>query len=180
LARVAAAHGHYGKAIALYQSIVQRLPLPEFAIPLGELYEITGQADQARQQYDLVRAIQQLNAAAGVDVDLELALFDADHGVDPAAALEKARAAYSRRPSIYAADVLAWTLYRNGRYEEAWTYSQQALRLGTRDALLHYHAGMIAQALGRETAAHRHLQEALAINPYFSILYAPQAQAALE
>ncbi|MEW5989287.1 MAG: tetratricopeptide repeat protein [Chloroflexota bacterium] len=179
MARVQAAGGDYEAAIAIYEPLVIRLPLPEFVIALGELYEVTGQMDKAKDQYDLVRAIQQLNASAGVDVDLELALFDADHGADPAQALVKARAAYQRRPSLYAADVLAWTLYQNGQYEEAQQYSQQALRLGTRDATLHYHAGMIAYALGNRDQARAHLQEALAINPAFSVRYAPLAQALL-
>jgi tetratricopeptide (TPR) repeat protein len=180
LARIEAARGHYAEAIAAYQAIVERMPLPEFVIPLGELYEVTGQAAEAEKQYALVRAIQQLNAAAGVDVDLELALFDANHGADPAATLEKARAAYGRRPSIYAADVVAWSLYTNGQLTEAWRYSQEALRLGTRDALLHYHAGQIAYAQGDWTAARYHLQEALTINPYFSVRYSSQAMTLLE
>jgi tetratricopeptide (TPR) repeat protein len=180
LARIAAARGQHQEAIAAYQAIVARMPLPEFVIPLGELYEVTGQTAEAEQQYELVRAIQQLNAAAGMDVDLELALFNADQGADPAATLEKARAAYGRRPSLYAADVLAWSLYVNGQFAEAWDYSQEALRLGTRDAMLHYHAGRIAYALEDWPAAHYHLQEALTINPYFSLRYAPQAAALLE
>lgn len=169
LARIEAARGNYETAIDLYRPLVARLPLPEFVIPLGELYQQTGQPELAEEQYGLVRAIQQLNAAAGMDVDLELALFEADHGSDPAAALAKARAAYERRPSIHAADVLAWTLYHNGEYEEAWAYSQESLRLGTRDALLHYHAAMIAEAMGDREAGREHLAEALAINPYFSV-----------
>lgn len=179
VARVRAAQGRYAEAIATYRGIVERLPLPEFVIALGELHEVTGREDDARDQYDLVRAIQQLNASAGVDVDLELALFDADQGVDPAGALGRARAAYERRPSIQAADVLAWALYRNGNYAGAWHFSQEALRLGTRDALLHYHAGMIAYALGDQEAARKHLHAALAINPAFSARYAPRAKALL-
>lgn len=193
IARVRAAQGKYQEAIGYYRQVIERLPLPEFVIALGELYEVTGQAEEATLQYDLVRVMQQLNASAGVDVDLELALFEVDHGADPVRALQQARAAYARRPSIYAADTLAWALYHNGQYDQARAYSLEALRLGSRDAMLHYHAGMIAYALSEMpsgtpegisevqnlAAARAHLQEALSINPAFSVRYAPQAQALL-
>ena len=178
-ARVAAAQGNTATAIDLYKQITARLPLPEFVIALGELYEATGQMDAARQQYELVGVIQQLNAAAGMNVDLEMALFTASHGQDPAAAVQQARSAYAERPTIYAADTLAWALYQQGEYQEAWQFSQEALRLGTKDALLHFHAGMIADKLGDTAAAQTHLQEALALNPHFSPLYAPVAQKVL-
>jgi tetratricopeptide (TPR) repeat protein len=178
-ARVAAAQGNTDEAIAIYKQITERLPLPEFIIALGELYEATGQADAARQQYDLVGVIQQLNAAAGMNVDLEMALFTASHGNDPAAAVQQARVAYAERATIYAADTLAWALYQQGEYAEAWQLSQEALRLGTKDALLHFHAGMIAAKVGDQEAALTHLQTALAINPHFSPLYALVAQEAL-
>jgi tetratricopeptide (TPR) repeat protein len=109
-----------------------------------------------------------------------LALFEADHGTNPAATVERARAAHARRPSIYAADALAWALFDAGQYDEAARYSDEALRLGTRDANLHYHAGMIAHARGDDAAARTHLETALSINPYFSPLRAPLARAALE
>src|SRR5215216_37005 len=148
LARVQAARGQYKQAIDQYRRIIKTLPLPEFVIALGEVYEANGQPDEAKQQYDLVRAMQQLNAGAGMDVDLELALFDADHPASnlgpnssgPAQAAARARASYARRPSIYGADALAWALYQHGEYSEARRYSQLALRLGTRDAAMHYHA----------------------------------------
>jgi tetratricopeptide (TPR) repeat protein len=178
-ARVAAAQGNTDEAITIYKQITERLPLPEFIIALGELYEATSQADAARQQYDLVGVIQQLNAAAGMNVDLEMALFTASHGNDPAAAVQQARTAYAERATIYAADTLAWALYQQGEYAEAWQLSQEALRLGTKDALLHFHAGMIAAKVGDKEAARTHLQTALAINPHFSPLYTPVAQEAL-
>ena len=178
-ARVAAAQGNTEEAIAIYQQITERLPLPEFIIALGELYEATGQPDAARQQYDLVGVIQQLNAAAGMNVDLEMALFTASHGNNPSAAVQQARAAYAERPTIYAADTLAWALYQQGEYAEAWQFSQKALRLETKDALLHFHAGMIAAKVGNTEAALTHLQTALAINPHFSPLYGPVTQEAL-
>jgi tetratricopeptide (TPR) repeat protein len=179
LARVRAAQGQYEEAIELYQKIVEQLPLPEFVIALGELYEVNGQPAKAEQQYDLVRAIQKLNASTGMNVEMEMALFNAEHGSDPAQALQQARAAYTARPSIYGADTLAWALYHAGNYAEAQHYSQEALRLGTRDAMLHYHAGMIAYALEDLPLARHYLQQAIAINPYFSVRYAPEAQALL-
>jgi tetratricopeptide (TPR) repeat protein len=179
-ARVLAARGDSAQAIGIYQRLVERLPLPQFVIGLGELHQSLGDTPAAARQYELVQAEQQLSAAAGVDVDMELALFEADHGKDAAATVARARTAYAHRPSIYAADALAWALYSAGQYDEAARYSVESLRLGTRDANLHYHAGMIARARGDEAAAREHLETALAINPYFSLLRAPLARKALE
>lgn len=177
--RVAAAQGDTQAAIGFYAQALDRLPLPEFAIPLGDLYTLTGQPKLANEQYGLVRVIQQINRSAGMAVDMELALFEADYG-DPATALQLARQAYAARPSIHAADVLAWALHRKGMDAEAQPYSAESLRLGTRDALLHYHAGVIAQALGQTDAARQHLQTALEINPAFSILFSSDARQRLD
>lgn len=179
LARVRAGQGNLTQAIELYQLAIARAPLPEFVIGLGELYQSVGQSVEAEQQYELVRAMQRLFAANGVATDLELALFEADHGSDPQMALRLAQQAYNQRPSIKAADTLAWTLYQNGQYREARQYAEQALRLGTRDALMFYHMGMIANAQGDTNTARTYLEQAVALNPYFSPIYAPQAYATL-
>lgn len=176
LARVLAAQGRLDEAARRYEAVVARLPLPEFAVALGELYEAMGRPNDATRLYDLVRAIQQLNAGAGVDVDMELALFDLDHGDNPTAALAAARIAYERRPSIYAADTLAWALSRAGEHEEAARHSVEALRLGTQDAAMLFRAGMIAYAGGDNATARTRLQAALDLNPHFSPLRAAQAR----
>jgi tetratricopeptide (TPR) repeat protein len=178
-ARVAAAQGDSARAERDLAELAEQFPLPETLIALGDLYTLRGATAQAAAAYDTVRVLQQLNAAAGMDVDMELALFEADHG-DPARAVEMARAAHSRRPTIYAADALAWALHRVGDDAAAARFSRAALRLGTADALLYYHAGMIAASLGDTAAARAHLERALAINPHFSPLHAPAARAALD
>jgi tetratricopeptide (TPR) repeat protein len=180
LARVAWAGGQVRRAERLLREAVEVYPLPEFVVALGDLYLVSGREEAAREQYELARAEQALFRASGVNVDLELALFEADHGVDLRGALERARAEYARRPSVQAADVLAWTLSANGRHEEAWRMVRRALRLGTRSALFHYHAGVIAFRLGREEAARRHLAEALSLNPWFSFLHAAEARRLLD
>jgi tetratricopeptide (TPR) repeat protein len=179
LAHVRAAQGKTDEAISLYQQAIARMPLPEFVIGLGELYQASGKPADAAKQYDLVRAMQQLFKSNGVDTDLELALFDADHGADAGATVALARAAYARRPSIKAADTLAWALFKDGKLPEARRYADEALRLKTQDASMLFHAGMIAQAQGDASAARERLDAALALNPHFSPLFAPQARQAL-
>jgi tetratricopeptide (TPR) repeat protein len=180
LGRVRAAQGKTDDAIKLLNQAVGIIPMPDFVISLGDLYQTTGQQKAANQQYKLVETIEKLYRANGVDSDLEIALFNADHDQNLTETLALARKAYANRPSIYGADVLAWTLYKTGNYAEAQKYSQEALKLGTKDALKLFHAGMIALKLGDKEQARENLEQALTINPHFSILYADQAQRTLQ
>lgn len=180
LGRVRAAQGETDEAIELLNQATNVMPLPEFVITLGDIYQANGQPDAAQQQYNLVGAIEQLFKANGVDMDMEIALFNADQNKDLQTNVEQARKAYANRPSIHAADVLAWALYQTGNYDEAKTYSEKALQLGTKDALKLFHAGMIAYRLGENAQAQEYLQQALAINPHFSILYSDEARKTLD
>jgi tetratricopeptide (TPR) repeat protein len=180
LGRVRAAQGHMDPAIKLMNQAVGIIPMPDFVITLGDLYQVTGQTKAADQQYKLVAAIEKLYQANGVDLDLEISLFNADHDQNLNGTLTLARKAYADRPSIYGADVLAWVLYKTGNYTEAQKYSAEALKLGTKDALKLFHAGMIAHALHDDQQASEYLQEALTINPHFSILYADEAQKTIQ
>ncbi len=180
MARVWAAQGRTDEAIAQYRQVLTRILLPEFAIALGEVLEATGDAEGAQQQYGLVELMQTLNASAGMNVDLEMALFGSEHGSDKVAALAEAEAVYAERQTLYSADVLAWALYVNGRADEARPYMDEAMQLGTQDARLFFHVGLIALAQGENENARQFLTRALEINPHFSPLYAPQAEEALK
>ena len=180
LGRVRAAMGDMKEAIQLLNQAVTIMPMPEFVITLGELYEVTGEPEKASQQYKLLATIEKLHRANGVDLDMEIALFNADHDQNLEETVALARRAYANRPSIHAADALAWTLYKTGQYEEAQKYSAEALQLGTKDALKLFHAGMIAHALHNDQQAQQYLEQAFTINPYFSVLYTEQAQAVLQ
>jgi tetratricopeptide (TPR) repeat protein len=180
LGRVRAAQGDTDGAIEYLNQAVTIMPLPEFVITLGDLYQASGQVESAEQQYELVTAIETLHRANGVDMDMEIALFNADHNKNITETLALARKAYANRPSIHAADALAWALYKTGSYEEALAYSEEALKLGTKDSLKLFHAGMIALKLGEINQAREYLEEALAINPHFSLLYAEEARRILE
>jgi tetratricopeptide (TPR) repeat protein len=179
-AKVAAARGDLQQAATLYQQAFNRMPLPEYAIALGDVYAEMGDRKKAEGRYELVQSMDKLLRANGVDTDLEIALFYADHDIDLQTSLENARAAYDARPSIHAADALAWTLYKTGNHKEAQEYSSDALMLGTRDPLKLFHAGMISKALGQEERARTYLQQAIDLNPHFSLLYADEAADSLK
>ena len=66
------------------------------------------------------------------------------------------------------------------RMPEAWHIMEKALRLGTQDASLLYHAGMIAKGMGEPDKAKQYLTQALTLNPYFSPRGASLAKTALE
>jgi tetratricopeptide (TPR) repeat protein len=178
-ARVDAARGRYSAAAAQYQRVTRLLPLPQHAIALAETLRGAGRPAEARRADALVSGLERLFAASGVRTELETALYDADRGRNLAGALARAREAHASAPSIHAEDVLAWTLYRNGRCVEARTHSVRALRLGTRDALKLFHRGMIERCLGHGAAARTYLGRALAVNPHFSLRWAPVAREAL-
>ena len=175
LALVAWASGDLPVAIAGYERLAARYPSPEHVATLGDLYAAAGEGEAAAAQFDLVRAEARLFRANGVNTDLEIALFEADHpGPSSArAALRAARAEWGKRTSVHVADALAWALYANGRYRQAAAASEQALRLGTRNALFLFHAGMIRLRLGDRDAAERFLREAFDVNPFFSVRWSP-------
>jgi tetratricopeptide (TPR) repeat protein len=178
-AKVDAAKGNLLVAIGRYQQAVDRMPLPEYVIALGDAQEAAGKTQEAARSFDLARVQERLYAANGVDVDVELALFDADHQTDPPGTVALARSALERRPSIKASDALAWALSQSGDDQSAQPIMQQALRLGTQDPLMLFHAGMIAYHLGDHAAARTYLERVMALNPHFSVRYAPLAQQTL-
>jgi tetratricopeptide (TPR) repeat protein len=175
-AQVAAARGDLAAAVARERRAAETVPQPQFVASLGDLYAASGRRADARRQYALVGAIRRLLRANGVRTDLETALFDVDHGIGLRRALVAARAARADRPSIDGDDVLAWALARNGRCGEALRWSHRALRLGTRDAVKLFHRGMIERCLGQDAEARASFRRALALNPHFSLLWAPVAR----
>ena len=177
--RLAITAGDLPGAIEAFRDASTTLPLPEYVIALGEALEASGDTARAEDAYGLVRVETQLLQASGVVVDLELALFEADHG-DPATAVELAEAAYAERQTVHTADALAWALHRAGRTAEARRHLDEALRLGTLRPSFRYHAGVIAAATGDVTTARRELRLALALDPGFSATGAAAARAALD
>jgi tetratricopeptide (TPR) repeat protein len=175
LARVRAAQGRLDEAVALYKKAVAIGPDPPMLAALGDLYVRAGKPELAGPLYD--RVVKETRDAA--EYRRVLAMFYADHDRELPRALELARQDIAERQDLYGHDALAWVLYKNDRPEEAARAAAEALKLGTKDAKLYYHAGMIHLRLGDEAKAREYLSRALTINPYFSPAGAEEARRAL-
>jgi len=179
LGRVDAVRGDLGGAIRRYRDAVTRLPLPEYVVALGEAELAAGRKGPARRDLALVRAQQRLLGASGVNTDVDLALFEAEHG-STTRGVALARRAWAAAPSVRSADALGYALGRAGRAGEGVSWMRRALRLGWRDPLVLFHAGMTARAAGKPALARRWLSAALERTPRFNPLLAPRAKRALE
>jgi tetratricopeptide (TPR) repeat protein len=177
-ARARLAAGDTEAAEQFYRRAIERVPLPDYAAALGDLFTKLGRAEDARRQYELVEFVERTGAQGGT-YTRQLAMFWADHDTRLDDALAVAQSERAARKDIYTADLLAWCLYKKGRYAEAKAAIDEAMRLGTRDPRLLFHAGMIAVASGDRAGGAKHLRQALAINPSFDVLQADAAKRAL-
>ncbi|MEO6913307.1 MAG: hypothetical protein ABI182_04730 [Candidatus Baltobacteraceae bacterium] len=180
MGQVRAARGDLQDAIVQYTAAIEVLPDPTYVAALGGLYKLTGQDREAANQFALVEVIGNRSRIAGVIYNRPLALFHADHDMKAQEAYANAKREYAVRKDIYGADALAWTALKAGKIKEAQTSIKEAMRLGTVDARLFYHAGMIARAAGENASAREYLQRALTLNPMFDPLQAIKARRALE
>ncbi|MGW2727654.1 tetratricopeptide repeat protein [Streptomyces sp. NPDC001494] len=180
--RALAALGRTDEAVAAYRAALDRQPDAADALELGELYESLGRYEDAEGSYALLRRRVERSVAGGVDEELLIGRFEADHG-DAEDAVERLREEWRRQPGIEVADALGWALHRAGEDTEALTYAtvatDKAKGGGVISAPYAYHRGVIERELQLDGPARRHLEEALRINPYFSPLGAAAARDAL-
>jgi tetratricopeptide (TPR) repeat protein len=139
LARIEAARGDLRPAIARLRAASNRLPLPGTLTLLAETELVAGHRAAARTDLDLVRAQRRLLSAAGARPDVELVLFEVEHG-DSARAVRMGREVYADAPSVRSADALGWALTRAGHPAEGLVWARRALRIGSRDPRFHLHA----------------------------------------
>lgn len=174
--RLQAARGSLEGAIDSIKRSVEIAPSHEALAILVDLYTAAGRDSDARSQFDAVMAFHGAHNHGHDDhahvhtaphASHELALFLADHDRDLGVALSSAEADYAAFPNVFAADALAWCQFKAGRYEAAAVTINEALRLGTPIADIHFHAGMIFAKLGDATRAREHLSRALDLNPSF-------------
>ena len=180
LAKLRASQCRYLDAIGLYKEAIARVPYPEYAAALGDIYHKLGQLEDAKKQYELVEFIGYLSQVNQQIHNRDLALFYADHDLKLHESLALAQKELEVRRDIYTWDVLAWSLFKNDKLQQAAEAISQALEQGTKDPQLFFHAGMICERLGDSRQAKEYLQRALETNPEFHITYAETARQTLD
>ena len=179
LGRAVAATGKTNQAIAIYRDITNRYPDPVALAALGDLLGQKGDAEASKDAYAVVEATATLAKINKQIYNRQLVLFYANHGRKVNEAVRLAEAELRERKDVYGYDALAWALYKRGDYRAAVGNATQALRLGTPDASILYHAGMIAAAAGEKQVASDRLRRALALSPEFDPVQASVARAQL-
>jgi tetratricopeptide (TPR) repeat protein len=170
-ARVAMGQGDAHRAVSLLERAYKVSPLAETAWLLGDARAADGDAKGSLEAYALV-----VKEAKRTD-KRTLAAFLATKDQDPKVAVEAAEAERAVRGDIYTDDAYGWALYRKHRFTEASQAMAHALRLGTKDARLLYHAGAIRIASGEVEQGKKLVREALALNPHFDWTGAAEAAA---
>ena len=176
-ARVAAAD--FNGAIEIYNRAQSRGPSADPALALGDLYTYLGRNDEANRHYELFESLERDN----VEIEKSwrhLIYYWLDHNKNLEEALTHARQEREHRKDIFTCDTLAWSLFKNGQLAEARASIDEALRLGTRDARINYHAGMIYSALGLNGKGVEYLERALSIDPAFDVLQSETAKQAIK
>jgi tetratricopeptide (TPR) repeat protein len=182
LARIAAADGDLDEAIKQLSAAIAIVPQPEFLARRGDLFTLraaSGDARRATDDYATVEAIASLAGDAAGVYDRTLALYLANHGLEPTRAVALADTELTVRKDVYGYDADAWALLAAGRAADAETMIARALSVGTKDAKILYHAGMIAAALGQTDRARTLLDESLALDPSFDPLQVARARTTL-
>jgi tetratricopeptide (TPR) repeat protein len=164
MARLNADRHDWHSAIQFGEQAIETALDPATLGVIGDAYAALGDSARADEYY---RVMEVAVSKQPGSYHRAWSLFLLDHDRDVDGVLRRTAREMGTRQDIYGYDLLAWALHHAGRDREAWSAMGKALELGTRDASLHFHAGMIALALHDSTAAHDHLSLALEINPYF-------------
>jgi tetratricopeptide (TPR) repeat protein len=171
--RVALGRDEPDRAIAYLEKAYRAQPLPETAWLLADARAMRGDVGGAEAERRRV-------VEAGRRSDrLTLALFYATRNESIDEALRLVEEERAGRGGVYVDDTYAWVLYRAGRLDDARRASERAMRLGTPDARILYHAGAIQIAAG-DPAGRRLVEKALALNPRFDATGAAEARALLD
>lgn len=176
--RIAVAQEDLPRARHCFEQVLEHSPNHDALVALGELGLAQGDVAAAEVYFQKVEALHTANRATGAHDHTAMAKFYADHDRHLDEALRLA-GEHPDTANVLEADVLAWVCFKTGDQPRAIATMKKALRQNTPDPELHFHAGMIAAKAGERSAAERHLQLALAMNPRFHPLHAPVAHATL-
>jgi tetratricopeptide (TPR) repeat protein len=166
LVEVQRAIGDKDAAIKTIQRIIDLYNAPPAMALMGDIYAEAGDHEAAETWFKKTEAAMREEMVVAGDAHArEVALFFADHDRNLPEALTLAEKDLERRQDIYSFDTLAWCQWKNGKTTEAVESMRKALKLGTQDANLFYHAAKIFDAAGDKAESEAMLARAKKLNP---------------
>ncbi|MES2738183.1 MAG: tetratricopeptide repeat protein [Verrucomicrobiota bacterium] len=166
-------------ALAAYQAVLTQEENHEALVGIGDLHLLHGRKQEAEAYFQRVEKLHLLHATQGIHDHTQMARYYADHDRELDKALKFAEE-HAQTQNVYEADTLAWASYQKGDFSRARKAIEIALRAGTPDAEIYYHAGLIAAAVKDRSGAKKLLSRALSLNPRFHPLHAEKAVKALD
>ena len=155
--RIELAQGQTNSAIGSLTLAAKLNPLPEHQWILADALNLAGKKSEAAV-FEL-----NLNRRGAQEDPRSFALYLATRREKPELAVKLAERESTQREDIFTHDALAWALNATGKVSEACAQSDLALREGTEDARLFFHAAVIAEAAGNLKEALAYSQKATAI-----------------
>jgi tetratricopeptide (TPR) repeat protein len=165
LAEARLAEHRYPEAVALMEKRNRSFPSAFSHLLAARALEQAGRPADAAAMYAEFEREARAQIALPDNANIRLIGYYADHAHEPQEALRIAHLEIERRHDVWTLDAYAWALYANGQYTEAGQQIEKALAIGTRDAVLFYHAGKIDSASGKKADAARYFQQSLELNP---------------
>ena len=158
------AGGRVDEAIEALAAVVGVERRPVNAPLLASAFERAGRPSDAARTWAAFEswAQEHVNATDNLDPPYIGRLADTGRADE---ALRLARRDAARRSDVATLGALAWALHAAGDGAAAHVAMNRALAVGTRDATLLYHGGVIAASTGDLVAARSRLRDALAIDP---------------
>ena len=147
------ADGDWSAARLLLQGELAKTPTPDLAIAIGDLSEALGDHAGAASYFRVAEQIERASWENGPRQPQALAKFLAEHDREIPEAISLAEEAARSRRDIFTMDILAVAYLKAGRLADARRASDAALRTGSRDARLLWHAAEIRAAAGEPAAA---------------------------
>lgn len=178
-ARARIAAGDLQAAVDIYRCEQGKGASADTSQALGDLYKLLGQEDAAREEFKKFEILERENAALERSWRHMLNYW-LDHDQNLQEALTFAAREYETRKDIFTCDSLAWALFKNGRLGEAEKLINEALRTGTKDARINYHAGVVYKSLNMRDKAVRHLRLGASLNSSFDPVQAQSARRMLQ
>jgi tetratricopeptide (TPR) repeat protein len=178
LTRLYATQHRWQEALKAADWGIELVPLVETLGYKVDAQRALGDPEGAAATEDLIGVVARLSKVKGI-YDRALAVYYTEHGIHLPEALEIAQREVAVRDDIYAEDTLAWAAAANGHWQEAQQAVQRRNSVWDRDALLQFHAGMIALHGGKQEEAIKRLTQAVSLNPHFHPKYADEAHQVL-